>query len=202
VLINPNVAFILLIMGVQLFFIELSAPGGWVAGFLGVLCLALAAYSMRVLPLNWLGLVLISASFVLFFLDVKTPGIEALTFAGIGTLIAGALVLFNTPVGSPFGKVSVPLVVVTGLVIGAFFTFIVAKGLSAQKAPPVTGPDTLIGRQGIVRTTLDPDGTVRVAGELWTASAEDGPIAVDELVEVIALEGLRLRVRRSPGDEA
>ena len=171
------------------------------AGFLGALCLALAAYAMSILPLNWLGLALIGASFVLFFLDIKTPGIEALTFAGIGTLVAGALILFNGPVGSPYGKVSIPLVVVTGLVLGAFFVFIVAKGLRAQGLKPVTGVESLIGRQGIVRAPLDPDGTVWVAGEIWTASADDGPFAEGERVEVVAVEGLRLRVRRSTEDD-
>ena len=169
------------------------------AGFVGVLCLALAAYAMRVLPLNWLGLVLIGVSFVLFFLDVKTPGVEALTFVGVGTLIAGALVLFNVPARSPYGRVSVPLVVGTALVIGGFFAFIVAKGLRAQKLQPVTGVETLVGRQGVVRSPLDPLGTVQVAGELWTALADDEPIAEDESVEVVAVEGLRLRVRKALG---
>jgi membrane-bound serine protease (ClpP class) len=196
VLINPNVAFLLLALGIQLILLELSAPGGWVAGFVGVLCLALAAYAMRVLPLNWLGLVLIGVSFVLFFLDVKTPGVEALTFVGVGTLIAGALVLFNVPGRSPYGRVSVPLVVGTALAIGGFFAFIVAKGLRAQKLQPVTGAETLVGHRGVVRSPLDPLGTVQVAGELWTALADDGPIAEGESIEVIAVEGLRLRVQR------
>jgi len=201
VLINPNVAFLLLVLGVQLILLELSAPGGWVAGFLGVLCLALAAYAMRLMPLNWLGLVLIGVSFVLFFLDLKTPGVEALTFVGIGTLIAGALVLFNVPVGSPYGKVSVPLVVATALVTGAFFAFIVIKGLRAQRLRSVTGPESLIGRQGVVRAPLDPEGMVWVAGELWTAVADDGPLAEGEQVEIVAIEGLRLWVRRRQGGE-
>ncbi len=177
VLVNPNVAFLLLALGIQFIIMELGAPGGWVAGFLGVLCLALAAYAMRILPINWLGLVLIGVSFVLFFLDLKTPGVEALTLVGIGTLIAGALILFNTPPSSPYGGVSVPLVVATALVIGAFFAFVVAKGLRAQR--------------------LDPEGTVWVAGELWTAVGEDGPLAEGEPVEVVAVDGLRLRVRRT-----
>jgi membrane-bound serine protease (ClpP class) len=201
VLVNPNVAFLLLALGIQLVLVELSAPGGWVAGFLGVLCLALAAYAMRVLPLNWLGLVLIGTSFILFFLDVKTPGVEALTFVGVGTLVAGALILFNVPAGSPYGRISVPLVVATSLAIGAFFAFIVAKGLRAQRARPATGVELLVGRLGVVRTPLDPEGTVRVAGELWTARSEDGPLAEGEQVEVVAVEGLRLRVRPSSGDE-
>nr|HID14978.1 hypothetical protein [Anaerolineae bacterium] len=163
--------------------------------------LALAAYAMRLMPLNWLGLVLIGVSFVLFFLDLKTPGVEALTFVGIGTLIAGALVLFNVPVGSPYGKVSVPLVVATALVTGAFFAFIVIKGLRAQRLRSVTGPESLIGRQGVVRAPLDPEGMVWVAGELWTAVADDGPLAEGEQVEIVAIEGLRLWVRRRQGGE-
>ena len=200
-LINPNVAFLLLVLGIQLILLELSSPGGWVAGFLGVICLALAAYAMRILPLNGLGLVLIGVAFVLFFLDLKTPGVEALTFAGIGTLIAGALILFNLPAGSPYGKVSVPLVVATSLVVGAVFAFIVAKGLRVQKLRPVTGAESLIGQRGIVQTSLDPEGMVWVAGETWTAVADDGPLAEGEPVEIVAVAGLRLRVRSRSRNE-
>jgi membrane-bound serine protease (ClpP class) len=201
VLINPNVAFLLLVLGVQFLFIELSAPGGWVAGFLGAVCLALAAYALSVLPLNWLGLVLMVASFALFYIDLQTPGVEAVTVVAIGTLIAGALILFNVPGRSPFGRISVPLVVATALVIGAFFAFIVAKGLRAQKLRPVTGTDALIGRRGKVQTTLDPAGTVQVAGELWSATADDGPVQSGEPIEVTAIEGVRLRVKRAAQDE-
>jgi membrane-bound serine protease (ClpP class) len=201
VLINPNVAFLLLVLGIQFVLLELSAPGGWVAGFLGAVCLALAAYALSVLPLNWLGLVLMGVSFALFVVDLQTPGVEAVTLVAIATLIAGALVTFNVPGRSPFGRISVPLVVVTALVIGAFFVFIVAKGLRAQRLRPVTGTDALVGMQGKVRMTLDPTGTVHVAGELWTATADDGPIEQGETIEVTAVEGVRLRVNRATQDE-
>jgi membrane-bound serine protease (ClpP class) len=201
VLINPNIAFLLLVLGIQLILLELSAPGGWVAGFLGAVCLALAAYALSVLPLNWLGLVLMLASFALFFIDLQTPGVEAVTLVAIATLITGALILFNVQGRSPFGRISVALVVATALVIGVFFIFIVAKGLGAQKLRPVTGTDILIGRQGRVRTSLDPAGTVQVGGELWTATADEGPIEQDELIEVTSVEGVRLHVRRAVPDE-
>jgi membrane-bound serine protease (ClpP class) len=201
VLINPNVAFLLLVLGVQFVLLELSAPGGWVAGFLGAVCLALAAYALSVLPLNWLGLLLMVASFALFFIDLQTPGVEAVTLVAIATLIAGALILFNVPGRSPFGRISVPLVVGTALGIGAFFAFIVAKGLRAQKLRPVTGTDLLIGGRGEVQTALDPVGTVHVAGELWSATADDGPIQSGEPIEVTAVEGVRLRVKRVAHDE-
>ncbi len=196
VLINPNVAFVLLTIGVQAILIELSSPGGWVAGFIGVICLALAAYAMGVLPFNWLGLVLIGAAFVLFVLDIKAPTHGALTAAGIGTLVAGALILFNAPVASPYGRISIPLVVTVAVLTALFFAFVVAKALRAQKPPSVTGKEGLIGRVGVAKSRLDPEGMVLVAGERWQAVAEEGPVEMGEEVEVLQVEGFRLKVRR------
>jgi membrane-bound serine protease (ClpP class) len=76
----------------------------------------------------------------------------------------------------------------------------VAKGLRVQRLQPVTGAELLVGRQGVVRSSLDPEGTVWVAGELWTAVPDDAPLVQGERVEVVAVEGLRLRVRRSSDD--
>ena len=198
VLINPNIALILLAIGVQAILIELSSPGGWVAGFVGVLCLALAAYSMGVLPVNWLGLLLIIVAFVLFALDIKAPTHGALTAAGVGTFIAGALILFNLPVGSPYGQVSVPLVVAVAVMTALFFAFVIAKAIGAQKPRPVTGKEGLIGRRGVVKTRLAPQGIVLVAGERWQAESLEGPIEEGEMVEVVEVDGLRVRVRRIP----
>jgi len=195
VLIDPNIAFILLAIGIQAILIEISAPGGWVAGFIGVLCLALAAYSFGVLPFNWLGMLLIVVAFVLFVIDVKAPTHGALTAAGVGTLIAGALVLFNTFPGSPYGRISIPLVVTIALLTGLFFLFVVAKTLRVQQRPSVTGKEGLIGRTGVVKVALDPEGTVLVAGERWRAMAETGPVEVGTEVEVVAADGFQLRVR-------
>lgn len=195
VLINPNIAFILLTLGVQAILIELSSPGGWVPGFIGVLCLALAAYSLGVLPFNWLGLVLLAIAIVLFILDIKAPTHGALTVAGTVTFIAGALILFNAPL-SPYGQISIPVVIVVGIWTALFFAFIIAKALQAQKPRSVTGREGLIGRTGVAKSRLDPQGWVLVAGERWSAVAEDGPIEEGDEVEVVSVEGLRLRVRR------
>jgi membrane-bound serine protease (ClpP class) len=195
VLINPNVAFILLTIGVQAILIELASPGGWVAGFIGVLCLALAAYAMGVLPFNWLGLVLLGAAIVLFILDIKAPTHGALTAAGTATFIAGALILFNVPL-SPYGQISLPLVIAVGILTALFFAFVVAKALQAQKPRSVTGREGLVGRTAVARGRLDPEGWVLAAGELWRAVAEDGSVEEGEEVVVTKVEGLRLRVRR------
>lgn len=195
VLINPNVAFILLTIGVQALLIELSSPGGWVAGFIGVLCLALAAYSMGVLPFNWLGLVLLGAAIVLFILDIKAPTHGALTVVGTLTFIAGAMILFNAPL-SPYGQISLPLVIAVGIMTALFFAFVIAKALQAQKPRSVTGREGLIGRTGVAKTRLDPEGWVLVAGERWNAVAEEGPIDEGSPVEVVRAEGFRLVVRK------
>lgn len=200
VLINPNVALLLLTIGVQAILIEISSPGGWVAGFVGVVCLALAAYALGVLPINWLGLLLLAVAFVLFILDIKAPTHGALTAAGIGTFIAGALILFNTPVGSPYGEVSVPLVVALSGVSALFFAFVVAKALRAQKTQPVTGKEGLVGRRGRVKERLDPEGIVLVAGERWQAVSLEGPIDVGEEVDIVGVEGFRLHVRRAAAE--
>ncbi len=195
VLINPNIAFILLTIGVQAILIELSSPGGWVAGFIGVLCLALAAYSLGVLPFNWLGLVLMATAIVLFILDIKAPTHGALTFAGTVSFIAGALILFNAPL-SPYGQISIPLVIVVGILTALFFAFVIAKALQAQKPRSVTGREGLIGRSGVAKSRLDPEGWVLVAGERWNAVAEDGPINEGDEVEVVRVEGFRVVVRK------
>ncbi len=195
VLINPNVAFVLLTIGIQAILIELSSPGGWVAGFVGVLCLALAAYALGVLPFNWLGLVLIGAAIVLFILDIKAPTHGALTAAGAATFIAGALILFNTPL-SPYGQISLPLVIGLGIFTALFFAFVVAKALQAQRPRSTTGQEGLMGRIGIAKSRLDPEGWVLVAGERWQAVAEEGPIEEGAEVEVIRVEGFRLYVRQ------
>lgn len=195
VLINPNVAFILITIGVQAILIELASPGGWVAGFIGVLCLALAAYALGVLPFNWLGLVLMATAIVLFILDIKAPTHGALTAAGTLTFIAGALILFNAPL-SPYGQISVPLVVAVAILTALFFAFVIAKALQAQKPRSVTGQEGLVGQTGIAKSRLDPEGWVLVAGELWRARAEESPVEEGEAVEVLKVEGFRLYVRK------
>lgn len=199
VILNPNISFLLLTVGVQAILIELSSPGGWVAGFVGAVCLALFVYSIGVIPINWLGLVLVGIAFVLFFMDAQTPTHGALTLAGLGTFIAGALVLFNTapsPGQLAMPRLSVPLVVATGVLTALFFGLVVSKAVQAQRRPAAAGVETLVGRVGRVQTDLAPRGTVHVAGEVWTAETEDEPLPAGSRVEVVQVDGLTLRVRR------
>lgn len=200
VLTNPNIVFILLTIGVQAILIEISNPGGWVAGFIGVVCLTLAVYGFGVLPVNWFGLIFLATAFVLFVLDIKAPTHGALTAAGVGSLIVGALVLFNSPATPQFQRVSVPLVVVSSLVTGGLFATALMFAMRAQKTPVRTGQQAMLGRVGVVRTEIPSfgSGMVQVAGELWSADLAEGeqPIPSGTRVEVVSTKGIRLSVRR------
>jgi membrane-bound serine protease (ClpP class) len=189
---NPTVAFILLTIGLNAILFELSSPGGYAAGIIGAICLLLAFYSLGVLPVNYTGLIFIALAFVLFVVDLKAPTHGVLTVGGIASLIAGALLLFN----SPLYRVSLSAVVALAVVTGLFFAFAVAKVAQAQRRPAVTGREGLIGQLALARTILDPSGTVLIKGELWEATAQDGPIGLGETVEVMGVEGFHLQVKR------
>ncbi|MEJ2262096.1 MAG: nodulation protein NfeD [Anaerolineales bacterium] len=197
---DPNIVFLLLTIGVQAILIEISSPGGWIAGFIGVVSLALATYGLGILPVNWFGLIFLATAFVLFILDIKAPTHGALTIAGVISLIVGALVLFNSPGTPQFQRVSVPLVVGTSLFTAAIFFTIVSFGLRAQSVPIRTGQESLIGRSGVARSEIAPNapGTVQMGGELWTAETEDGDESIPQgsRVLVVRAQGIRLYVRK------
>lgn len=199
-LINPNVVFLLLTIGVQSLLIELSSPGGWVAGFIGLVCLLLAVYGLGVLPVNWFGLVFLLMAFVLFIVDIKAPTHGALTAAGIGSFIAGALILFNSVRIPGLPRISIPLVVGTGVFMALSFSIIISIAVKALHAPVKTGKESLIGMRGSVRSVMNPRGTVQVAGELWSAELLDptqAPLPPFTAVEVVEIDGIRLKVRRA-----
>jgi membrane-bound serine protease (ClpP class) len=190
---NPTIAFILLTVGINAILFELSSPGGYAAGIIGALCLLLAFYALGVLPVNYTGLILIGLAFVLFVVDLKAPTHGVLTVGGIVSLVAGALLLFN----SPLYQVSITAVVSVAIVTGLFFAFAIAKVLQTQRRPAVTGREGLIGRIAEARTPLDPAGTVFIKGELWDAIATDGPIEAGHEVEIVGVDRFCLNVKKT-----
>lgn len=200
---NPNVVFLLLTIGLQAILIEISSPGGWVAGFIGVVCLTLAVYGLGVLDVNWFGLIFLVTAFVLFLLDIKAPTHGALTAAAVGSLIVGALVLFNSPTVPSFQRVSVPLVVGSSAIMGLLFFLLLIFALRAQAAPVRMGQETLVGRTGVVRSAIKRSGLVQLGGEQWTAEMAPGEeVAVQgDRVEVVSVDGLKLVVRKLPAQE-
>jgi len=196
---NPNIVFLLLSVGVQAILIEISSPGGWVAGFIGVVLLALAVYGLGILPVNWFGVVFLIIAFALFILDIKAPTHGALTAAGVGSFIAGALILFNSIQVPGFARVSVGLVVGMGVFIGLTFFAVVMVAVRAMKKPVITGRESLAGKTGVCLTRITNTGIVQVAGEQWSAQLAEGegPIKKGEPVTVDRVEGVRLIVRRT-----
>ncbi len=194
---NPNIVFLLLSVGVQAILIEISSPGGWAAGTIGVILIALAIYGLGILPVNWFGIVFLILAFILFILDIKAPTHGALTAAGTASFIAGALVLFNTITTPGFPKVSVGLVIGTGVVLGLTFFGVVMIAVRALKKPIITGRESMVGKIGTSVTDIDPHGIVQVAGEQWSASLAESakPIKKGSRVVVVRVEGVRLIVR-------
>jgi membrane-bound serine protease (ClpP class) len=196
---DPNIVFSLLSIGTTALLIEISSPGGWVAGFVGVICLALATYGMGILPVNWFGIIFLLTAFVLFILDIKAPTHGALTAAGVGSFIVGALVLFNSASVPQFQRVSVPLIIGFGIFLGLVFFGILMLGLRAMHVPPRMGMESMVGKVGMARSLVgEAGGQVQVGSELWMAEPAPGSAAIGkgDRVEVVETKGLRLKVRK------
>ena len=200
---NPLLISILLPLGMTSLFIELRSPGGWVAGFVGVICLGIAFYGLGQLPVNWLGLGLLLVAFVLFLLEVTSPGVGALALVGAGTMLAGLLVLFNSPGSPDFVRISVASAVAITVVTSAFFIFILTMAVQAQRRPAQTGKEGLVGKTGVVRKSLVPApsgpvryvGSILVYGELWRAESDEAIESGEEVV-VTGADGFTLHVQK------
>jgi membrane-bound serine protease (ClpP class) len=195
---NPTIVFLLLTIGVQAILVEIASPGGWVAGFIGVVSLLLAGYGLGLLPVNWFGIFFLILAFILFILDIKAPTHGALTAAGIGSLIIGAMVLFNSPSVPTFTRVPYTVIIGASMVSGSIFFAAMMIGVRAQKSPVRMGAESLVGRIGTARSDLTPVGQVQLGGESWTATPIPGETRIrrGERVEVVEVRGLRLLVRR------
>ena len=195
---DPNISFLLLAIGVQAVLIELSSPGGWVAGFIGAVCLTLAVYGLGVLPVNLFGIIFLIIAFVLFVLDIKAPTHGALTTAGVASFIIGALVLFNSPGTPDFQRVSVPLVIGTGIFIGLLFFGIMMIALRTLYKPAQMGGDSFVGKTGTAKMFEGEAGQVQVESELWSADKAPGSdeIRKGDKIEVVEVRGLKLIVKK------
>jgi membrane-bound serine protease (ClpP class) len=202
VLTDPNIVFLLISIGVWAILIELSHPGGWVAGFVGVVSLLVGSYGLGVLPVNYLGLVLMVIAFVLFYMEISAPLQGAFGTAGAISFVAGALMLFNSARTPDYFHVSVPLVVATGAAVGLTFIAVVAFAMRAMKTPVQMGQAVLLGRSGIARSAISAkkSGSVHLGGEIWSAELVEGERSIKDgdRVEVVGVEGVRLQVRRKP----
>lgn len=189
---DPNIAYILMLLGMYGMIFELSNPGSILPGIVGVIFLILAFFAMQTLPLNYAGLMLIIFAIILFLLEIKVASYGLLSIGGVISMLLGSLMLFDSP--EPFFKVSLSVILPAVILTAAFFLFAIGFGLKAQKLKPVSGAEGIIGEVGVAVEKISPEGRIKVHGEFWNAVAES-PINPKEKVKVCAvLDGLMLKV--------
>jgi membrane-bound serine protease (ClpP class) len=200
VLTDPNVAYVLLMLGMLGLFFELANPGVILPGIIGGICLILAFFAFQTLPINWAGLLLILFGIILLIAEIKVVSHGVLTIGGVIAILLGSVMLVNTaelPLRVSW-TVIIPVVAVTA----GIFVFAISAGVRAQLQRPTTGAAGLLSEIGEAKTALDPEGEVLVRGELWTAVATGPGIGIGERVRVVGVEGLKLRVERASGQRA
>ncbi len=190
---NPALAAILLTIGLNAILFELSSPGGYAAGIIGVICVLLAFYALGTINANWTGLAFVLLAVVLFVLDIKAPTHGALTFGGIASFVFGLYLLYNT------SDIPIPWtsIIVSAGATALFFAFVVTKAIAIQRRPAFAGMTGMVGLAGVVRQPLDPHGMVLLNGELWKAESESGPLAEGEPVVVTRQQGFQVWVRKA-----
>ena len=191
---DPNVAYMLMLVGFYGLFFELTTPGAIVPGVIGGICLILAWYSFQTLQVNYAGFLLIALAITLFILEVKIISHGVLTIGGVIVMVVGSLMLFKTP-GSVV-KLSLWVILPAVAMTALFFVIVLGLVIKAHKRKPSTGSDGLVGMEGIATTDITRDsGMVSLHGELWVAHSDLLLLKGDKII-VEALSGLNLKVRK------
>jgi membrane-bound serine protease (ClpP class) len=192
-LINPNIAYILMMLGFFGLLYEITHPGFGFPGLAGIISLILAFYAFQVLPTNYAGLALVVLGLAFFVIEAFTPAFGAFTLAGLVALVFGSTILFNQP--HEFLQVSLKLIIPVALALGLISTFLVTLTVKAHRRKTSIGAEGLIGQTAIARTAISPNGKVFIHGEIWNAQSSD-KIHKDEEVIIEKIEGLKLTVRK------
>jgi membrane-bound serine protease (ClpP class) len=191
---NPNIAYILMMIGGIGIMVELYNPGLIFPGVLGALCLLLAFFALQVLPVNYVGILLIIMAVVLFILEVKIPSFGLLSIAAIISLTLGSVMLFET--GEMALRVSWSVIIPTVAMVSAFFVFAMGLAARAWMTVPRTGEQGLAGEMGLAITDIDTEGKVLIRGEYWNAVADE-PIGKGQKVRVVGARNLIVRVTQA-----
>ena len=197
---DPNIAYILMMIGIWGIFFELANPGAIFPGVIGALCLILGLYSLQTLPVNWAGILLIILSIVLFLLEIKVASGGVLALLGIGSMLLGSLMLFRSP--EPFLRASWYVILSTTASTSAFFLFVAYKGIKAQFRKSLVGFEGIIGEVGEAFSDFQNGrGKIFVSGEIWDAKVIEGAkpsnIKKGDRVRVVGNEGMVLIVEKT-----
>lgn len=190
---NPNIAYLLMLLGTLGLIFEFTHPGIGFPGIAGLICLLLALYAFQTLPVSYAAIALIALGIALLIAEIKVVSHGLLAVGGVISLTLGSLMLFESP--DPNIEVSLSVIVSTVATLAVIILFVVQRALSAQTAPVTTGAQGLLGEIGVASTPLNLEGKVFVHGERWDASSQR-PIQQGDKVRVIRVEGLKLLVEK------
>jgi membrane-bound serine protease (ClpP class) len=191
---DPNIAYIIMMLGFFGLMFELFNPGAIFPGIVGVICLILAFYSMSSMPVNYAGLALIIFGIILYLLEIKIVSHGMLAIGGTVSVLLGSLFLFRSNPANDFVSLSYTVIFSVTAVTTLFFVFLVTMGLRAQRAKPVSGANVLIGQTAVTLSALDPSGQVSVVGEIWRAVSLSDTIKANENVIIKEIKELTLYV--------
>jgi membrane-bound serine protease (ClpP class) len=196
---DPNLAYVLLMIGIWGIILEFFNPGILLPGIAGAICLILSFFALQILPFNLTGLILILLAVILFILEIRVTSYGALTIGGVIALTLGSLMLIEP--SAVYLTISWEYILAGVGVTVSLFAFIIFYAIKAQYKPPVTGEEGLVGMVGVARTDLNPSGKVYIHGELWNAVSlvSREIIKAGEEVQVIKVEGIKLMVKKKEG---
>jgi membrane-bound serine protease (ClpP class) len=189
---NPNIAYILLLLGIYGLFFELQNPGMIFPGVVGSICIILGFYALHLMPVNYAGVALIILSAILFILEIYITSHGLLTIGGIISLVFGSLILFESDM--PFLRISWEVIVIVVVIIAAFIIFLLSMGIHAQFKKKFSGREGIVDKIGTARTDIGPSGgTIFVHGEYWNAISSK-PIKKGSKVKIIGVKDMVLEV--------
>ena len=191
---DPNIAYILMMLGVYGIYFELASPGAVFPGVVGGISLVLGFYALQTLSANYAGFLLILLAVLLFFLELKIQSHGALAIGGIVAMVLGSLMLFRRS-ADPFLRVSWTVLVTMVVLSAIFFSVVISLAVRSQLRKPFSGSEGMVGEEGEAVTDIDGKGKVRVVGELWDARC-DRAVRKGEAVTVKGLDGMTLIVER------
>jgi membrane-bound serine protease (ClpP class) len=193
---DPNVAYILMMIGIYGILFEIYSPGAIFPGVAGGISLILALYAFQTLPISYAGLALILLAVIFFILELKVVSYGALGIAGTISLVIGSIMLIDLP--SSVLSISYATIIIVAVLTGIFFFGVLTYAVRAQLSKVKTGREGLVGEEGVAQTDVFEEGKVFVYGEIWNGKSEE-PISKGEKVLVTAIEGLVLKVKKKGG---
>ncbi len=196
---DPNIAYVLMLLGIYGLFFELYNPGAVVPGVIGGICLILAFFAFQTLPVNITGLLLILLAIILFILEIKVTSYGVLSIGGAISLILGSVMLIESPI--PGLRISWGVILPGALATVAFFLVAIALSVKAQKRKPTTGAEGMTGETGVSIDEIAPHGSVKIRGEIWQAKTKKDAISATTPIVVISVDKMVLIVEEAPDQE-